>query len=82
MDSAAFSIAVQKAHDILSVADMQWFNKFIDRLADDAMRPTPIGRYEEMIAGAARSNTLKELRASLLDEIAKARSFIASTKED
>lgn len=76
-----YVIALSEAHECLKCVESPWFKRFIERLAEESMRPGPIGNHADMIAGVSRANTYKELRLSLLDEIAKARTFIESSKE-
>lgn len=76
-----YSLAIEEAQQAVAIADTPWFHRLLERLSNEAMSPVSIGRHEEMIASAARSNTLKELRSSLLSDVAKARSFLESSKE-
>jgi hypothetical protein len=76
-----FERSLNHAHECLKVAEMPWFVRYLEHLDSESTRPGHIGDHLGMVASVARANTLKEMRAHLLDEIAKARAFIASAKE-
>lgn len=81
--SAADELAtsLQSAHECLQAAEMPWFKRYMEHLDFESSRPGKIGDHVDMIASVARANTIKDMRSFLLNEIAKARSFIASTRE-
>ena len=78
---AEFAQALQQAHECLQVAEMPWFQRYIEKLDAESSRPGVIGDHVDMIASVARSNALRQMRSLLLDEIAKARTFVQSAKE-
>ena len=79
---AELAKSLEASHECLRVANMPWFRKFVDSLAEESLRPGRIGDHADMIAATSRANTYKEIRAKLLDEIARARSFIEAAKEN
>lgn len=82
MDSAEVARSLEEAHECLRVAESPWFQRYLTKLSEEALKPAQIGRHEDMIANVARANALKDMRAALLDDIAKARSFIRAAKEE
>lgn len=81
-DIEGVSRALKTAQECLDVAHMPWFKKFLEKLDEEAMKPSMIGDHFAMIAATARANALKQLRADLLDEIARAQAFIDASKEN
>jgi len=80
-DAAAYAASLQEAHDCLAVAAMPWFQRYMDRLYEEAGKASEISDHVSMIKSAAEANALRRERAWLLDQIAKARVFVQSSKE-
>ena len=78
---AEYAKGLELAHECLKVAELPWFRRFLERLAEESMKPGTIGGHIDMIAAVSKANAYKELRAELLDEIARARSFVDSARE-
>lgn len=80
-EGASYAAALQDANDCLAVASMPWFQKYLDRLYEEAGRSGEIGDHITMIKSVAESNALRKERTWLLDQIAKARIFVKQAKE-
>ena len=84
-DSTATDVDVsrtlEEAHECLRISESEWFRRLMARVEKEALAPVPIGKHEDMLTMASRSNVYKEIRAILLDDVAKAQTFVKSVKE-
>jgi len=65
---------LNQANELLDFSSTTYFTKFMDYLDREASKPLKVGDHMDMIQSAVRSNTLREIRTTMLRRVSNARS--------
>lgn len=79
---AAASDGLREAQEFIAWAQMPYFQRYMDELADRADKPMAIGDHMAMLQSAVASNTVKELRSVLLSRLQRAEALVARVREE
>lgn len=73
---------LNQANELIDFASTSYYAKFVDWLDREAGKPLKVGDHMDMIQSAVRANTLREIRATLVSRVSRARAAAMQIVED